>query len=219
MQAVRSAGVRPVLRATGAGVAAALLALLLFVRGLVELLDPVAADVAQVGAGSLIVFAAAALGGAAGAWQAALAGVPTRREIAVVGAVGPGLACTAASLVLSISQSVDPGRALLELVMIAAGAAAGAWALPSVARLLARLRGTRGQSSAEYMGALLLVAVVIGALLASGLPAQIADRMSSSVDAIAGGNGPRTHSYGDDRRDPAVDPIADDDGDGLTNEE
>ena len=81
MQAVRSAGVRPVLRATGAGVAAALLALLVFVRGLFELLDPVAADVAQVGAGSLIVFAAAALGGAAGAWQAALAGVPTRREI------------------------------------------------------------------------------------------------------------------------------------------
>ena len=69
---------------------------------------------------------------------------------------------------LSIAGSVDPGRALLELVMIAAGALAGAWALPAVARLLARLRGTRGQSSAEYMGALLLVAVIIGALLASG---------------------------------------------------
>ena len=68
------------LRATGVGVAAALLALLLFVRGLFELLDPLAADVAQVGAGSLIVFAAAALGGAAGAWQAAMAGVPTRRQ-------------------------------------------------------------------------------------------------------------------------------------------
>ena len=63
------------LRATGAGVAAALLALLVFLRGLVELLDPVASDLAQVGAGSLVVFAAAALGGAAGAWQAALAGV------------------------------------------------------------------------------------------------------------------------------------------------
>ena len=219
MQAVRSAGLRPVLRATGAGVASALLALLLFVRGLVELLDPVTADVAQVGAGSLIVFAAAALGGAAGAWQAALAGVPSRREIVVVGAVCPGVACAAVSLVLSIAASVDPGRALLELAMVAAGALAGAWALPAVARLLSRLRGTRGQSSAEYMGALLLVAVIIGALLASGIPAQIADRMSGNIDAIAGGNGARTNSYGDDQREPVVDPTADDDGDGLTNEE
>jgi len=185
-----------VLRATGAGVGAALLALLVFVRGLFELLDPVTADLAQVGAGSLIVFAAAALGGAAGAWQAALAGVRTRREIVLVGAVCPGLACAVLSLVLSISQAVDPGRALLEQAMVAAGACAGAWALPAVARLLARLRGTRGQTAAEYMGALLLVAVIIGALLASGIPAQIANRMLGSVDAIAGGNGPRTHSYG-----------------------
>ena len=177
------------LRATGAGVASALLALLVFVRGLFELVDPVAPDVAQVGAGSLIVFAAAALGGAAGAWQAALAGVPTRREIVVVGAVCPGAACAAASLVLSISQSVDPGRALLELAMVAAGAGAGAWALPAVALMLARLRGTRGQTSAEYMGALLLVAVIVGALLASGVPAQIGNGMSSAVKAIAGGGG------------------------------
>jgi hypothetical protein len=219
MQAVRAAGVQPVLRATGAGVAAALLALLLFVRGVVELLNPVASDLAQVGTGSLIVFAAAALGGAAGAWQAALAGVPTRREIVLVGALGPGVVCAAISLVLSVAASVEPARALLELAMVAAGALAGAWALPAVARVLSRLRGTSGQSSAEYMGALLLVAVIIGALLAAGIPAQIADRMSGNIDAIAGGNGPRTTSYGDDQREPVVDPTADDDGDGLTNEE
>ena len=176
------------LRATGAGVVAALLALLVFVRGLFELLDPLAPDLAQVGAGLLIVFAAAALGGAAGAWQAALAGVRTRREIVVVGAICPGVACAAASLVLSVSQSVDPGRALLELAMVAAGAGAGAWALPAVALLLARLRGTRGQTSAEYMGALLLVAVIVAALLAAGVPAQIGNRMSSAVNAIAGGD-------------------------------
>ena len=127
--------------------------------------------------------------------------------------------CAAVSLVLSVAASVDPGRALLELAMVAAGALAGAWALPAVARLLSRLRGTSGQSSAEYMGALLLVAVIIGALLAAGIPAQIADRMSGNIDAIAGGNGPRTTSYGDDQREPVVDPTADDDGDGLTNEE
>ena len=189
MHMVRSAGVRPVLRATGAGVAFALLALLLFVRGLFELLDPLTTDVAQVGAGSLVVFAAAALGGAAGAWQAALAGVKGRHEIVVVGAVGPAVACALVSLVLSIAGGVDPGRALLELVMIAAGALAGAWALPALARTLSRLRGTRGQTSAEYMGALLLVAVIIGALLATGIPGQVADRMTGNVDAIADGNG------------------------------
>ena len=210
------------LRATGAGAAVALLALLVFVRGLFELLDPVAPDVAQLGAGSLIVFAAAALGGAAGAWQAALAGVPTRRAIVVVGAVCPGVACATASLVLSVAQAVDPGRALLELAMIAAGAGAGAWALPAVARLLARLRGTRGQSSAEYMGALLLVAVIVGALLASGVPAAIGDGMSSAVKAIAGGGVQTAQVSGGGGSGPGGgvdDPTADDDGDGLTNEE
>ncbi len=209
------------LRATGAGVASALLALLVFVRGVFELVDPVAPDVAQVGAGSLIVFAAAALGGAVGAWQAALAGVPTRREIVVVGAACPGLAFAAASLVLSISESVDPGRALLELAMVAAGAGAGAWALPAVALMLARLRGTRGQTSAEYMGALLLVAVIVAALV-SGLPARIADRTSSAVEALAGGGGPTAQvsgAGGDKPGEAVVNPTADDDGDGLNNEE
>jgi hypothetical protein len=222
MQAVRSAGVRPVLRATGAGVAAALLALLLFLRGLLELIDPFAPEMTQVGAGSLIVFAAAALGGAAGAWQAALAGVPTRREIVAVGAVCTGAACGGASLVLSISQSVDPGRALLELALIAAGAAAGAWALPAVALLLARLRGTGGQTSAEYMGALLLVAVIVGALLASGIPSQVANGMSSAVKMIAGGGAaiaPAGSAGGDGPGGLVVDPTGDDDGDGLNNEE
>jgi hypothetical protein len=114
MQAVRSAGVRPVLRATGAGVATALLALLVFVRG---------------------------------------------------------------------------------------------------------LRCVRGQSSAEYVGALLLVAVIAGALLASGVPAQIGDRMSSAVDAIAGGGGPTAQAAGNEPGDAVADPTADDDGDGSNNQE
>ena len=211
------------LRATCAGVALAMLALLVFLRGLFELLDPVAADVAQVGAASLIVFAAAALGGAAGAWQAALAGVPARREIFVVGAVCPGVACAAASLALSISESVDPGRALLELAMIAAGAGAGAWALPAVALMLAQLRGRRGQATAEYVGALGLISVIVVTLVASGLPAQIADRMASAVKAIAGG-GVTTAAQvggagGNEPGDGVVDPTADDDGDGLNNDE
>ena len=208
------------LRATGAGVASALLALLVFLRGMVEVIDPVTADVAQVGAVSLIVFAAAALGGATGAWQAAVAGVRTRRDIVVVGAVGPGVACAAASVVLSIWQSVDPGRALLEPVMVAAGAGTGAWGLAAVALLLARLRGVRGQSSAEYVGALLLVAVIVGALLASGVPARIGDGMSSAVKAIAGGDGATAQAAGGGGPGGTVaDPTGDSDGDGLNNEE
>ena len=215
MHAVRSAGVRPVLRATGAGVAAVLLALLLLLRGLFELLDPAAPEAAHVGAGSLIVLAAAALGGAAGAWQAALAGIATRRGITLVGAAGPGAACAVASLVLSIAQSVGLGRALLELVAIAAGALAGAWALPAVARLLARARGTRGQTSVEYVGALVLVSLIVVAL-ATGLPG-IGERVSGAVQAVLGGGGGGTAQAS--APDPVVNPTGDDDGDGLNNEE
>ena len=146
MDVLRAAGVRPALRAAGAGVAAALLALLVLVRGLFELLDPVSPAVAQVGAGLLIVFVAATLGGVAGAWQAALAGVGSRREIVLVGAVCTGAACGVLSLVLSLATSVAPGRALLELVVVAAGALAGAWLLPTVALILvpvARRAGAR----------------------------------------------------------------------------
>src|SRR5215218_9211191 len=99
MQALSAAGAHPVVRATAAGVAVALAALLVEVRGLLAVLDPVAPELAQVGAGALIVFVAATLGGVAGAWQAALAGVRTRRDIVLVGAFCPGAACAAASLV------------------------------------------------------------------------------------------------------------------------
>jgi hypothetical protein len=217
MQALGAAGPRPVLRATGAGVAAALLALLVQLRGLLELLDPVAPEMAQVGAGALIVFVAATLGGVAGAWQAALAGVRTRRDIVLVGAVCPGAACAAASLVLSVAESVDPGRALLEVAVIAAGAGSGASLLPTVASILARLSGARGQTAAEYMGALLLVSVIIAALV-TGAP-QIADRISSAMDAIVGGKGKTAQTGPNTPGTAGVDPTADDDRDGLTNEE
>ena len=206
------------MRATGAGVAAALLTLLVLLRGLVEVLDPLAPAVEQVGAGALVVFAAAALGGVAGAWQAALAGVREppgdRRGRSRLPRRGvrrrqPG----------ALRRGVGrPGRALLELAVVAAGTAAGAWLLPAVALLLARLRGERGQTSAEYMGALLLVAVIVAAMLFLG--PQIAGHTSSAVDSIIGGKGKPSTSYADDRRpETTTDPTADDDGDGLTNEE
>jgi thrombospondin type 3 repeat protein len=209
MRVLRAAGAGPVLRAAGVGVAAALLALYVQLRGLLELLDPVAPEMAVVGAGALIVFVAATIAGVAGAWQAALAGVRTRREIVLVGAVCPGAVCAAASLVLSLAVSVDPGRALLEVAVIAAGAAAGDWLLPTVARMLARLRGVRGQTSAEYMGALVLVAIIIAAVVT--VVPQIGDRVSGTIDAISKGELPSGTA--------GVIPTADDDGDGLTNEE
>ena len=111
MDVLRAAGVRPVARATAAGVAAALLALFVLLRGLIGVLDPVEPEVTQVGAGLLIVFIAATLGGVTGAWQAALAGARNRREIVLVGAAGPGAVCALVSLTLSIATpSTRPAR-------------------------------------------------------------------------------------------------------------
>ena len=46
----------------------------------------------------------------------------------------------------------------------------------------------RGQTAAEYMGILLVVAVIIGALIAANVDGNIADAANSMVDKIAGGN-------------------------------
>ena len=194
----------PILRASSAGVVAALAALFIQLRGLLEVIDPVAPSVTRIGAGALIVFTAALLGGVAGAWQAALAGVTRRRDIVLLGAAAPGAVLATLSLALSVAVRVDPGRALLELAVIAAGALAGAWLLPFVARVIARLRGTQGQTAAEYMGALFLAALIVAALLTvlPGLGARTADL----VDSIAGGGA-------------ATSATADNDGDGLTNAE
>ena len=176
------------MRATGAGVAAALLTLLLLLRGLFAVLDPVAPAVAQVGAGALVVFVAAVLGGVAGAWQAALAGVRSRHEIVVVGRASvPGRRSSPSAWCCPSRSRVSPGRALRGAGRRRGRLVAGAWLLPAVALLLARLRGERGQTSAEYMGALLLVAVIVAALLFLG--PLLGERTSSAVEAIAGGSG------------------------------
>ena len=51
-----------------------------------------------------------------------------------------------------------------------------------------RVESQTGQTAAEYMGILLVVAVIIGALIASGLHHKIADTANGMVDKIAGGN-------------------------------
>src|SRR5215210_4395676 len=55
----------------------------------------------------------------------------------------------------------------------------------------ATLRCERGQGAAEYMGMLLLVAVIIGALVASDVPDRIAGATNDMIDLIAGGGDQR----------------------------
>ena len=51
-----------------------------------------------------------------------------------------------------------------------------------------RVEDQRGQTAAEYMGILLVVAVIIGALIAANVDGKIADAANTMVDKIAGGN-------------------------------
>ena len=52
-----------------------------------------------------------------------------------------------------------------------------------------RVADKQGQTAAEYMGILLVVAVIIGALIASPLDEKIAKAAGDMVDKIAGGKG------------------------------
>jgi len=53
--------------------------------------------------------------------------------------------------------------------------------------LRSRLEDQRGQTAAEYMGILLVVAVIIAALIAANVDGRIADAANTMVDKIAGG--------------------------------
>jgi Flp pilus assembly pilin Flp len=57
-------------------------------------------------------------------------------------------------------------------------------------RLHVRLVDTRGQTAAEYMGILLIVAVIVAGAFKSGIVDGIADRVSDVVNAIGGGKSP-----------------------------
>jgi hypothetical protein len=61
-------------------------------------------------------------------------------------------------------------------------------ALGAAMGMRTRLEQERGQTAAEYMGILLVVAVIIGALIASGLHHKIADAANTMVGKIAGGD-------------------------------
>jgi hypothetical protein len=55
-------------------------------------------------------------------------------------------------------------------------------------RVRNRLSEQHGQTAAEYMGILLVVAVIIGALIAADVDGKIAKAAGDMVDKIAGGN-------------------------------
>lgn len=94
------------LRGAIAGLAVALVTLVLLLRGLLALLEPGSSELAQAVSGALVAFGAAAVGGAAGAWQAAVAGARSRREIVFAGAAGL-IAEAISSTVGSIARGGD----------------------------------------------------------------------------------------------------------------
>src|SRR3954454_15679883 len=59
-------------------------------------------------------------------------------------------------------------------------------------RVRGRLAEQRGQTAAEYMGILLVVAVIIGALIAADVDGKIASAGNTMVGKIAGGNDTRS---------------------------
>jgi hypothetical protein len=51
-----------------------------------------------------------------------------------------------------------------------------------------RAREERGQAGAEYMGILMIVGVIIGAIFMSGIGSKIATLIGQMIDAIADGS-------------------------------
>ena len=80
------------------------------------------------------------------------------------------------------------------------------------------IRCQRGQTSAEYMGMLLLVAVVIGALIASGIGGAIASAATDTVCRIAGGECGGKTPVVESERTSGRPPASDRDGDGVPND-
>ena len=54
--------------------------------------------------------------------------------------------------------------------------------------LAGRARDRRGQTAAEYMGILLIVAVIIGAIFSSGLGGKISNLIGEMIDHISSGD-------------------------------
>src|SRR4051794_27716810 len=82
---------------------------------------------------------------------------------------------------------------------------------PERSSTLHRVRSTRGQTAAEYMGVLLVVAAIVAALFATQIPSKIGCALASSVARIAGPDDPG----GCSEDGPATAGGRDTDGDGV----
>src|SRR5918998_289264 len=71
------------------------------------------------------------------------------------------------------------------------------------------VREERGQTAAEYLGVLLIVALIISAIVTSGVPGAVVDGVSGAVCRIAQQPGGEEVALGSDAR------RADTDGDGT----
>jgi hypothetical protein len=80
---------------------------------------------------------------------------------------------------------------------------------------LGSMRTQQGQVSAELVGMLLIVAVIVGALFGSGIGGQITCAVQDSISRIAGGDGVDCQGGGGGQ--PAeADASVDSDGDGVS---
>ncbi|MCF3962853.1 hypothetical protein [Streptomyces fuscigenes] len=68
-----------------------------------------------------------------------------------------------------------------------AKAYAGTWANTTAQAL--RRRSDRGQGSIEYLGIIILVALIIVAIVATGIDDTIADALKSAVDKVTSAGG------------------------------
>jgi hypothetical protein len=57
----------------------------------------------------------------------------------------------------------------------------------AIDNLMERAREERGQTAAEYMGILFIVALIIGALITAKVPSKIGDAAAKLIDEIAAG--------------------------------
>ncbi|MFE3639691.1 hypothetical protein [Streptomyces sp. NPDC059169] len=68
---------------------------------------------------------------------------------------------------------------------VTAPAYVGSWAKTTVEAL--RRRGDKGQGAVEYVGVIVLVALIIAALVGSGVAETIANGLTTKVGEILGG--------------------------------
>ena len=53
-------------------------------------------------------------------------------------------------------------------------------------RVATRMRDQRGQTAAEYLGIVVVVAAIIAAIVGAGLDKKIADALGKAIDSITG---------------------------------